>query len=112
MPPELLRRGSYQGIWRAFPSRNRRTVETRRGVRSWLFDTRQEGQTKGPNMSTVPVMQIRHTETGEWLVAAKWPDGTVEDIRGFATETDANEWIAHELQSWLDGRKADERSHA
>ncbi len=63
-------------------------------------------------MSTVPVMQIRRTETGEWLVAAKWPDGTVEDIRGFSTETDANEWIANELQAWLDSRKAQERSGA
>jgi hypothetical protein len=62
-------------------------------------------------MSSVPVMQIRHTETGEWLVAAKWSDGTVEDIRGFATETDANEWIARELQAWLDHRNK-EQSHA
>ena len=62
-------------------------------------------------MNSVPVMQIRHTETGEWLVAAKWPDGTVEDIRGFATETDANEWIARELQAWLDHRNK-EQTHA
>jgi hypothetical protein len=51
-------------------------------------------------------MQIRHAETGEWLVAAKWPDGTVEDIRDFGSETEANAWIADELQAWLDARKA------
>ena len=55
-------------------------------------------------MSEIPVMQIRHTETGDWLVAAKWPSGKVEDIKGFATESLANEWIAKELQVWLDRR--------
>jgi hypothetical protein len=56
-------------------------------------------------MSAIPIMQIRHTENGEWFVAAKWPDGRVEDIRGFASESEANEWIANELQAWLDARK-------
>jgi hypothetical protein len=55
-------------------------------------------------MSEIPVMQIRHTDTGDWLVAAKWPSGKVEDIKGFATESQANEWIAKELQAWLDQR--------
>ena len=55
-------------------------------------------------MSEIPVMQIRHTDTGGWFVAAKWPDGKVEDIKGFATESAANEWIAKELQAWLDQR--------
>jgi hypothetical protein len=54
---------------------------------------------------SVPVLQIRHTENDEWFVAAKWPDGRVEDIRGFNTESEANEWVANELQSWLDQRR-------
>jgi hypothetical protein len=53
-------------------------------------------------MNPIPVMQIRCTENGEWFVAAKWPDGQIEDIKGFLTESDANAWIADELQSWLD----------
>ena len=56
-------------------------------------------------MSQSPVMQIRHTEAGEWFVAAKWPNGRIEDIKGFATESQANECIAKELQAWLDKRK-------
>jgi hypothetical protein len=55
-------------------------------------------------MSEIPVMQIRHTDTGDWFVAAKWPDGKVEDIKDFAAESAANEWIAKELQAWLHQR--------
>ena len=58
-------------------------------------------------MNTVPIMQVRHTKDDEWFVAAKLPDGATEDIRGFKTESEANEWIANELQSWLDVRKKD-----
>jgi hypothetical protein len=61
-------------------------------------------------MSTIPVMQIRHTESGDWFVAAKWPNGQVEDIKGFATESEANEWIAKELQAWLDQKKVEQSS--
>ena len=54
---------------------------------------------------TVPTMQIRHDERGQWWVAAKWPDGRTEDIKGFKSENEANEWIANDLPSWLEGRK-------
>ena len=36
-------------------------------------------------MSEIPVMQIRRSKNGDWWVAAKWPSGEVEDIKGFAT---------------------------
>jgi hypothetical protein len=61
--------------------------------------------------TTTPILQIRHTENDEWFVAAKWPDGRTENIRGFKTESEANEWVANELQSWLDERK-EHRAHA
>jgi len=54
-------------------------------------------------------MQIRHDTHGTWWVAAKWPDGRTEDIKGFSSEADANEWIAKELAQWLEQR---ERSDA
>jgi hypothetical protein len=56
-------------------------------------------------MSSVPIMQIRHDTKDRWWVAATWPDGRREDVKGFATESEANEWIANELQTWLDERK-------
>jgi hypothetical protein len=54
---------------------------------------------------TAPVLQIRNKNGGSWTVRAEFPDGSSEEISGFATENDANEWIAKELQSWLDRRQ-------
>ena len=66
------------------------------------------------HMAIIPIMQIRHNGDGQWFVAARWPDGHAEDIRGFETESEANEWIANELQAWLDRRKdnPDDRKRA
>jgi hypothetical protein len=52
-----------------------------------------------------PVLQIRHRDGENWCVAATWPDGTFEEIQGFTTESEANEWIAKEFQAWLDERE-------
>jgi hypothetical protein len=54
--------------------------------------------------NSVPVLQIRHSEGHDWLVAATWPDGRYEEIAGFKNESEANEWIANKFQSWLDNR--------
>ena len=56
-------------------------------------------------MTATPVLQIRqHATWKDFSVAASWPDGRVEEILGFKSETDANEWIAHKFQAWLDGQ--------
>jgi hypothetical protein len=57
---------------------------------------------------TAPIMQIRHDTSDTWWVAAKWPDGRIEDIKGFSSEADANEWIANELNKWLENRPPEE----
>ncbi len=54
---------------------------------------------------TGPVMQIRHDTSDRWWVAAKWPHGQIEDIMGFRTESEANDWIATELDAWLEHRR-------
>jgi hypothetical protein len=58
-------------------------------------------------MSTesAPIMQIRQSDEDGWKVAATWPDGSSEEIGKFASETDANKWVADKLQEWLDERK-------
>ena len=43
---------------------------------------------------TMPVLQIRNVNGGSWSVHAEFPNGTFEDISGFRTENEANEWIA------------------
>ncbi len=50
----------------------------------------------------IPILQIRHADGGEWKVAATWPDGRSEEIKGFKSENAANEWIANRFASWLD----------
>jgi hypothetical protein len=50
-------------------------------------------------------MQVRHDTSGRWWVAAKWPDGLIEDVEGFKSETEANEWIATEFDNWLNRRR-------
>jgi len=50
----------------------------------------------------MPLLQIRHADGEEWKVAATWPDGRSEEIKGFKTETAANEWIASSFAAWLD----------
>lgn len=56
---------------------------------------------------TLPAMQVRHDPSDRWWVAAKWPDGRREDIKDFRSENEANEWIANELDAWLEsGRDA------
>jgi hypothetical protein len=54
---------------------------------------------------TVPILQIRRTDGEDWCVAATWPDGHFEEITGFKSESEANEWIAESLQTWLDQRR-------
>jgi hypothetical protein len=62
-------------------------------------------QARVPAMtSTIPVLQIRNMESGAWMVHAQFPDGTFEEIVGFKSESDANAWIATDLQRWLDER--------
>lgn len=90
------------------------TASRRTGPRQPDTFVRHEGLAtaeKSTAMITAPVLQIRHTPQDEWFVAAKWPDGRTEDIRGFKTESEANEWVVNELQAWLDERKG-ENAHA
>jgi len=54
---------------------------------------------------TVPVLQIRNKKGSAWSVHAEFPDGSFEEISGFKTENEANEWVAKELQDWLDRRE-------
>jgi hypothetical protein len=54
---------------------------------------------------TAPILQIRNKNGGAWSVHAEFPDGSFEEISGFKTENEANEWIAKDLQDWLDRRE-------
>jgi hypothetical protein len=55
------------------------------------------------------MLQVRHAEGEGWRVAARWPDGHVEDIGAFKTEVEANAWIAKDFQTWLETRRNGEQ---
>jgi hypothetical protein len=93
----LKKRGGVNTQRHAGPGRPSKTRPT--GTKDRNF------KSEVPTMTQIPVMQIRHNEKDEWFVAAKWPDGRTEDVMGFATESDANAWIANELQAWLDQKR-------
>jgi hypothetical protein len=64
-------------------------------------------------MHDVPILQIRNKDD-DWIVSAKWPNGQIEEIGNFETESAANEWVAKELRSWLGAggkQEADEQKH-
>jgi hypothetical protein len=54
---------------------------------------------------SMPILQIRNSNGGAWCVHAEFPDGSVEDVGGFRTENEANEWIAKDLHQWLEKRE-------
>jgi hypothetical protein len=57
---------------------------------------------EGPEvLMPVPTLQIRKTEGDAWAVHVEFPSGGFEDISGFESESAANQWIAEELQAWL-----------
>jgi hypothetical protein len=63
--------------------------------------------------AVTPVLQIRRSDSGkEICVAATWPDGRFQEISGFHSETEANEWIANKFQQWLDEHQDGAKSPA
>jgi hypothetical protein len=65
-------------------------------------------QPEGLNAMTqmsMPILQIRNSNGGAWCVHAEFPDSSFEDVGGFRTENEANEWIAKDLQQWLEKRE-------
>jgi hypothetical protein len=53
----------------------------------------------------IPILKVRHADRHAWTVAATWPGGRFEEIEGFKTESEANEWTARSLRAWIDGSR-------
>jgi hypothetical protein len=92
-------RGSFAQARQAF-AHQAANIELGPGRRT---GNRQQEKCKAIAMTQqMPVLQIRHADGKDWKVAATWPDGRFEELKGFKTESEANEWITHSLQAWLD----------
>jgi hypothetical protein len=65
-----------------------------------------------PLRAAVPVLQIKGSDRcDEFSVVASWPDGVFQEIRTFKNEFEANEWIVHQFQGWLEEQERDQESH-
>ena len=49
---------------------------------------------------SMPRLQVRKEENG-FTVRATWPDGAFEEVSGFTSETEANDWITNKFPIWL-----------
>jgi hypothetical protein len=57
--------------------------------------------------SLKPVMKPRSLKDGSaWYIELRWPDGHVEHIDSFQSETEINEWISRKSEAWLRARTA------
>jgi hypothetical protein len=48
--------------------------------------------------------ELKKLEASEWSVEAEWPDGTLERIGSFESDSEARDWIAHKSAGWLEKR--------
>jgi hypothetical protein len=56
-------------------------------------------------MTRLPALQIRHSDTSSadtWAVRAIWDDGAFEEISGFQSEVEANDWITNKFPIWVE----------
>jgi hypothetical protein len=54
---------------------------------------------------TLPSLQVRHSSQGEgeaWTVRATWEDGSFEEVTGFQSEAEANDWIVNKFPIWFE----------
>jgi hypothetical protein len=49
-----------------------------------------------------PAFAPRPEKTGRgWCILVTWPDGTQEQVCGFGSQAEANDWIKMEAYTWL-----------
>ena len=60
------------------------------------------------NLSSKPVMKPRSLKDGSaWYIELTWPDGQVEHIDSFQSESEINDWIFRKSDAWLNARGND-----
>jgi hypothetical protein len=46
---------------------------------------------------TAPAIQVRKEAENKFTVRATWPDGTFEEMPGFTSEREADDWITNKF---------------
>jgi hypothetical protein len=49
---------------------------------------------------TVKPVKLAH----RWYIEAEWPSGRIEQIKDFASDFEAQDWIVHQSDAWLQQR--------
>ena len=53
-----------------------------------------------------PRFEARKQKHGDgWYVLATWPTGSTAEVKGFASEPEAQEWIENKSVAWLKARQ-------
>jgi hypothetical protein len=49
-----------------------------------------------------PTLQARELKDGSaWYIVLTWPNGQTENIDGFGSESELDEWITTKYRAWL-----------
>jgi hypothetical protein len=57
------------------------------------------------NLSSKPAMKPCCLKDGSaWYIELTWPDGCVEHIDSFQSESEINDWISRKSDAWLKAR--------
>ena len=51
---------------------------------------------------TAPTIQVRKEAENKFTVRATWPDGAFEEMSGFTSEGEADDWITNKLPIWVE----------
>jgi hypothetical protein len=54
---------------------------------------------------SIPRLRICRTNSEDWRVHIEFPDATFEEVSGFRSEEEANEWIAIKFEDWMQLRQ-------
>ena len=54
---------------------------------------------------SLPTLQIRKEDEHKFVVRATWPDGAFDEMPGFQSEDEADEWIINKFPVWVEEQK-------
>jgi hypothetical protein len=54
---------------------------------------------------SMPTLQVSKEAEDKYTVRATWPDGAFEEVSGFTSERDADDWITNKFPIWLEEQR-------
>jgi hypothetical protein len=54
---------------------------------------------------SMPTLQVKKEAEDKYTVRATWPDGAFEEVSGFRSEREADDWITNKFPIWLEEQK-------